>query len=441
MRFARFATVGFLTLASGFAAGCGGTVDHQAGGTTTGAGSGGTATTSTSTTTAPVDAGPDVDDGTPSTTYPAPFPAPPQVVDAQGPVLASPRFVPVFFSNDDPTYVGPLTDFDQKIGASAYWAAAAGDYGVGAGMATAVVALTEAAPATIDDTAIQTWLAGKLDGDDPSFPANDANTVYVLHYPAGTNVTNQGTSSCQDFGGYHSNITLDAAHGSADAAYAVIPRCTNFPPLMGLDSVTGSESHELVEAATDPYPMTNPAYVNVDTTHLYWARVLGGGEVGDMCAQFNGVWNKYPDLPYTVQSIWSNASARAGHDPCQPSASKVYFNAAPVMLDTFTIMTAGQSATVKGVKIPVGGTATVDVDLFSDGPIGPWTVAAKDAASVFQGGTPYLGLALDRTTGVNGEKLHLTITVMKAGRHNTETFYLTSKLNGQEAIWVGIVGN
>ena len=334
MSFPRFAVVGALSLSAGVWAACGGTVATQSNGNTTGSGGGTTTTasdtTTTTTTTNPVDAGPDADDGMPSTTYPAPFPAPPQVVTLGGPVLQNPRFVPVFFASDDPTYVTALTDFDNKIGVSKYWATAVSEYNVGPGMATAPVMLTETAPASIDDTGIQTWLQGKLNGDDPAWPASDANTVYVLHYPASTTITLQNATSCTQFGGYHSNTSsrpsptagrYGGAAVGADVSYAVIPRCTDFPPLMGIDAVTGAESHELAESVTDPYPEDKPAYATVDNGHFFWERALGGGEVGDMCAQFPDVWNKWPDLSYTVQSIWSNANATAGHNPCQPAAS------------------------------------------------------------------------------------------------------------------------
>jgi hypothetical protein len=450
MSFPRFAFLGVLSLTAGVGAACGGQVNNQAGSASTG--SGGTTTTTTATmtttTTTVVDAGPDVDNGMPSDMYPAPHPPPPQVHYLSGPVLQSPKFVPVFFAGDDPTYVMQLTDFDNKVGGSAYWTAAVGEYNVGPGTSTMPVMLTEMAPATIDDSAIQTWLTGKLNGNDPAWPVNDANTVYVLHYPAATTITLQGSASCQAFGGYHSNATLDATHGSADVAYAVIPRCTNFPPLTGIDAITGTESHELAEAATDPYPMTQPAYAQVDDGHFYWERVLGGGEVGDMCAQFRGVWVKPAGLPYTVQRIWSNQNALAGHDPCQPALpNEVYFNAAPVLPDTIIVSTFGMSTVVKGVKIPVGMSKTIDVDLFSDAATsGPWTVTANDTIAALGGGSPLLQLSLDRNTGVNGEKLHLTIQVLKAGKHNTESFLLksqlngTSQLNGAENVWIGIVG-
>src|SRR5262249_40312397 len=145
-----------------------------------------TMTTTTTTTTMMADSGPDADNGMPSDMYPAPHPPPPQVAFLKGPVLASPKFVPVFFSNDDPMFVMQLSDFVTQVGGSAYWTAAVSEYGVGPGMATKPIMLTEAAPDTIDDTGIQTWLTGKLNGNDPAWPANDANTVYVLHYPGNT---------------------------------------------------------------------------------------------------------------------------------------------------------------------------------------------------------------------------------------------------------------
>jgi hypothetical protein len=441
MSLPRFAFLGVLSLCTGVAAACGSTVANNAAGTTTGSGgtggAGSSTTTTTTTGTGAVDAGVDADNGMPSTTYPAPLTPPPQVVDYNGPVLAMPRIVPVFFAGDDPAFQAQLEDFVSKVGSTAYWTAAVGEYGVGPATALPPVQLTETAPATIDDTAIQTWLQGKLNGDDPLWPANDANTVYALHYPSATTITSGGQSSCTAFGGYHSDTQLDVNHGSAYVAYAVIPRCMSFPPLVGIDAVTGAESHELAEAVTDPYPMDQPAYVTVDDPHYYWARLLGGGEVGDMCAQFENAFTKFTELDYTVQRIWSNKAAKAGHDPCQPTLpGSVYFNATPVLTDSITVMTMGAAITVKGVKIDLGETKTIDVELFSDAATsGPFTVTAENASQNQQ-----LKLVLDKSSGVNGEKLHLSITVLTAGKRGTENFILKSSLGGQDNIWIGIVG-
>jgi hypothetical protein len=170
-------------------------------------------------------------------------------------------------------------------------------------------------------------------------------------------------------------------------------------------------------------------------------RALGGGEVGDMCAQFPNVWNKYPDLQYTVQSTWSNANATAGHNPCQPAVMSPYFAAAPVLKDSVTLSFQGQSLTEKCVKIPVGGSGDVDIALFSDGPTsGPFTVAVKDLQSAL-GNNALLNISLDNTTGLNGQTLHATVNVMTAGKHGTESFLVTAKLGTQENIWVGLICN
>jgi hypothetical protein len=153
------------------------------------------------------------------------------------------------------------------------------------------------------------------------------------------------------------------------------------------------------------------------------------------------VWNKYPDLNYTVQSIWSNANAKAGHNPCQPAPFNPYVAAAPVLKDSVTLTFGGQSLTEVCAKIPVGGTGTVDIDLFSDAATsGPMTVAVKDYQSLI-GGTALLNITLDNTTGLNGQTLHATVNVMTAGKHNTEAFLVTTKLGSQENIWVGLICN
>ena len=271
---------------------------------------------------------------------------------------------------------------------------------------------------------------------DPAFPAADANTIYVLFYPTGTTISlGQSGTSCSAFGGYHDNITYQ----TNNVAFAVIPRCSSFGGLTGLNAVSATSSHEIIEAATDPYPTSNPAYGQVDDNHIYWEFVLGGGETADMCAQFPGSFYAPTDIGNYVQRSWSNVSAKAGHDPCLPADGTPYFNSVPLLKDTLTL--GGGQLTTKGVKIPVGQSATVEIDLFSDAATsGPWTVSAMDSAQL-QGGTPNLSFVWDRTTGQNGEKLYLTITVKSVSQYNAEAFMVESKLGGRTNLWLGLVGN
>jgi hypothetical protein len=47
-----------------------------------------------------------------------------------------------------------------------------------------------------------------------------------------------------------------------------------------------------------------------------------------------------------------------------------------------------------------------------------------------------------KLTGQNGDKIQLTITVVAAGRGNTEPFLIYSTLKGgAQNLWAGVVGN
>ena len=96
---------------------------------------------------------------------------------------------------------------------------------------------------------------------------------------------------------------------------------------------------------------------------------------------------------------------------------------------------------VKGVKIPVGETRVVELDLFSDAPTeGPWKVEVEDWWHS-RGQPSLLVMTLDRSEGVNGDKLALTITVPKGTQGIAQPFLVTSTLGDRRRYWAGIVGN
>lgn len=386
--------------------------------------------------------GPDI--GEPSNVYPAKHPAPPKVVTFGGPILAAPKVYPVFFANDKANIVAGATDFYNKIGSTPYWKATTAEYGVGVLSSAPAIHLAESPQGATTDDALQAWLAAKLNANDPAFPTPDANTIIAINYPTGVSIELQGSKSCKEFLGYHSSLTLDAAHGNMDVAYLVIPRCS--PQATGMseiDSLTDTGSHELIEGSTDPYPLTDhPAYGQVDNNHIYWLLALGGGETSDMCAQSATAAYHDPDVGYVVQRSWSNKAAAAGKDPCVPPVpGEPYFNSAPVLNDTISLGGLGSTIKVKGVQIPIGATKTVEIDLFSEAATsGPWEVAAYDY-NEYLGGQPGLEFSFDATSGQNGQKLHLDITPLKVGQYNVEMFFIVSKLGEQQNIWVGVVGN
>ena len=61
--------------------------------------------------------------------YPAPHPAGPRVVSRGGPVLASPKVIPIFFGSDP--LQGRIEAFLRELASSTYWEAVTKEYGVG----------------------------------------------------------------------------------------------------------------------------------------------------------------------------------------------------------------------------------------------------------------------------------------------------------------------
>jgi hypothetical protein len=142
-----------------------------------------------------------------------------------------------------------------------------------------------------------------------------------------------------------------------------------------------------------------------------------------------------------IQRSWSNAAAKAGKNPCVPAPSAPYFNSIPV-LGPVTLAYYGSQVHTKGVQIPVGGKATIDVQLYSEAPTaGPWTIKAWDYEEYF-GANPRLKLSLDKDSGQNGDTVKLTIEVLKGNKAlGGEIFILESNLGGQQNLSVGVVVN
>jgi hypothetical protein len=362
--------------------------------------------------------------------------------------MTSPKLVAVTF-NGDPLQSAIDHFMGQLVAATAYWSGATAEYGVGPLAPLSTQHLAEAPPsAPIADVDVQRWLKTKImTGAASGFPQPDGNTAYVLYYPSGTMLTMTGGTLCgmggaNDFQGYHGDFAI--VPGGAYVVYAVVGRCPSpVPGLAEIEEVSAEASHEIVEAATDPLPLDNPAYIQVDSDHQGWA-LIAGGEIGDMCAWVN------PDAFYytagvdnLVQRVWSNKAAAMGHDPCEPNGMNPYFNAAPVLGDTIQIPMPSGAIPTKGVQIPVGSSRIIEIDLYSDATTGgPWKLSALDLSSALFGSVaPALTFAFDKSTGQNGDKVHLTITSVAPGPLGVSPFWIQSDLGMNSAFWVGVVGN
>jgi hypothetical protein len=405
---------------------------------------------------APIDAGSDVDNGAPSTNYPAPHQPLPQLVNAaKGPILTAPNAYLIFFPSYP--YETGLQSFAKSAAGSQYWSTTTGEYGVGPLTYAGTIDLTESAPAMLSQSDVQTWMGNAIQTGKLGTP--DPQAIYTIVYPLMTVITEPNpvspvfgnVQSCQAFGGYHDNVSVAVGDAGTPTtfAYAVIPTCGPLPTL------TEAISHEWVEASTDPeltssgtFTLTggpNAAFYSPDQNHIVWA-LLGGGEAGDLCEPEGQDIYIAADVGNLVQRTWSNASAMGSHDPCVPSIPGAFFDSVPVLSEmvSFNSPLTGM-VTTQGVTIPVGSSKTLEVDMFSDGDTGgPWNVAADDVLSTYYGAygiKPSMTFAWDRTSGQNGEKLHLTITVttgsgLTGGAH---AFEITSTLGSRQAVWPGLV--
>jgi hypothetical protein len=390
--------------------------------------------------------------------YPAPHPPLPLLSNAAGgPVLTTPHVYLVLFPSYP--YASDLQTFAQKTAASTYWTSTTHEYGVGALTYEKTIQLTDPPPPSpITQASIETWVGTALQSG--QFGTPDPEGIYTIVYPQGTTITQPnpvssllGTvESCVAFGGYHDNVAVALGDGGASTtfAYAVLPTCSS-----SVDELTSAMSHEWVEAATDPAPTSNgvftlaggadSAFFTVDTDHSIW-EILGGGEAGDLCEPESGVLVTPTDIGHTVQRTWSNVQAKASHDPCAPPVPGLaFFDSAPVLPETVTLSSPIIGTwTTQGVTIPVGQSKTIEVDLFSDADThGPWKVTAVDALHKYYGSYGFqssLSFAWDRTEGVNGDKLHLTITVTATsaigGGH---VFLITSSQGARSVAWPGLV--
>ncbi|MEO8875103.1 MAG: hypothetical protein ABI461_05905, partial [Polyangiaceae bacterium] len=247
----------------------------------------------------------------------------------------------------------------------------------------------------------------------------DPNAIYSVFFPQNVHIKMAGGTSCAQFGGYHHAVKVSGVA----VAYAVIPTCPGFDGRENADAITAPASHEFVEAATDPFPPGDFAYAQIDQAHAVYG-VAPGTELADMCSYDSDAFYKPAGLDFLVQRIWSNAAALSGGDPCAPiPAGHVYYGAIPDFVDDVTIHATSFSqsltGTTKGVRVPLGQSAQVAIDLFSTAAMdAPFTVKVVDAPTFFGTGSAELQIVLDSDNGNNGDVLHATITRLKNGASN-----------------------
>ena len=365
-------------------------------------------------------------------------PVAPQVQRAVGQLLTTPHVLPVFFTGDK--LQSQLVAFIQAyITSSVSWRVLQ-EYGIGFGTVAAPTVLTQTLSASMSDKDIQNFLGARV--QDGSLKP-DAQSVVLLFLPANVVVDNNGEVSCVGFAGYHGSALLGSG---AVLAYAVIPRC-NMETLSGL---TFAVSHELGEAATDPYLTT---YNDLADPYSLWVLNLSGGEVGDLCQNLGDAAAAETGVG-VVSRLWSNAAAAAFKNPCVPAPAGPSFFSIPIHNQMQTVQLNAKLRSIEQISVAAGQSTTISVRMLSPTRPSPtWNATPLEVPLPSASGgssAPALTFTWQEApgqataTGTDGDILHLKLTASPAGPIGYTTFRLTSVgptagTAKTEIDWVGIV--
>jgi hypothetical protein len=128
---------------------------------------------------------------------------------------------------------------------------------------------------------LQKWISAG------TVPPTTPNTLYFVYLDPGIASMMGGSKSCTSYCGYHDAV------GKVYYAVMPYPSCAGcLGGLAAFDALTGTSSHELCEAITDPVPGSG------------WYDSQNG-EVGDICA-----WTFKKVSGFNVQLEWSNAQKK-----------------------------------------------------------------------------------------------------------------------------------
>ena len=179
----------------------------------------------------------------------------PTVVSSGGPVLDSPRVQPIYFPGF--AFQTDVDGFLAKMARSSYWPTVVKEYGVGDLTVMPSLVTSVSAGAALTDTDIPGLLAQVFTSSGGALGTPSRDTIYLLLFPSSTTITAQGQVMCGASApsGYHTEFSL----GGVTVPGIVVPSCPNYAgdtTLTGVQALTPTISHEIVESATDPFTTT-----------------------------------------------------------------------------------------------------------------------------------------------------------------------------------------
>lgn len=239
----------------------------------------------------------------------------PPLASRGGPVLAQPYVATLTYA-DDGNRAALDAYTDVMVSDTEWWSATTSEYGVGALASLGSVHLTDAAPTVATEDDVRSSLVGLASaGMLPTAPDGTYDGVmYLLYFPAGASVTLAGgAAACSGWHGVHGETS-----GTPHLVYTLAIDCGPGRGFDHLGYLEAAASHELVEAATDPFVDSAPAYQFRGSPDDPW-RIYG--ETTDRCV------GRYRVRGGSVLArSWSNEAGAAGEDPCVPSEpGEIYY--------------------------------------------------------------------------------------------------------------------
>lgn len=307
----------------------------------------------------------------------------PQVNSRGGPVLAHPGVVLITYPNT------PVADqaeqFIRWYLASDALHEAGADYGVDRGTLVTRVQMTTPLPSYVASTTIiQPIHAMIADGRIPSSPDPSQPYLYLMLLPPTTTRVDAPWGLihfCADEAGFHSQFGT-TFEPLAMVSTACIPADRGLAT--DLEVVSEIASHEIFEAATNPFVGTRPAYVLGESN--VWS--FYGSELADLCS-----WSYERTADgHVVARSWSNSAAAAGRNPCVPYSAQSPYRGVAIAPSARLTAHAGET-----LQLTLRGWSMVRTP--------PWRIRT------FASGDSALQLSLDHDTIGNGDEAALTVMV------------------------------
>jgi hypothetical protein len=238
----------------------------------------------------------------------------------------------------------------------------------------------------------------------------EPDTLWLVYLPQGVSLTDATTHYCTGRArAFHRSLEIDGAR----IAYAVLPRCGDEAQL------TGSASHEILEATTNPFPAERGFSFPPGSASSGFS--AAGLEPVDPCGliTMDGHWTT--ESGFVVHRAWSNREAALAHDPCVPSRPDRPF-----------VMLVPREPAVRLAR--EGETVTVVFDASTAAATKTWAISAFDLSG-YQDHEQYVELSLDKATVTVGESVRLSIKARKSNPAQREIVAVVSTLGVHSHMW------